>query len=527
MAVQRLKLVGNILTRKSDTSKDQFFKNCYPEAVDGENFFVVKRPGLEEAHSFTAGAGRGVYNWRGDLFSVTGNTIRKGSSTIGTINTTTGPVYFTEIGGGSPLLVVQDKTDAWIINTSDALYLVAGGSTTYSDWVLSTAYTIADRVVPTTANGFFYEATTTGSSNSTEPTWPTTLGDTVVDSGVTWECKGYYTNYPTSIVDGIAFLDQYVFVLDDKGTVWNSVVSDPTSWEATDFITAEGEPDAGVAITTHYNYVIAFGEYTVEFFYDAANASGSPLDKVDASIIHIGCAAGQSVQKFDNTVMWIGQDRSGGKRIYMLEGTSQTPVSSKPVERLLNAEGSTIVNATSFVVRTEGHTFYAVTLPTLDKTIVYDNIDKVWCEWTSYNGTMEGAFEGKYVAEVGGVYYVQHESNGKIYTLDVDVYQDDGNAIKVEGVTDLFDGDVSANKFQTRLEVVGDEAASTSTLSISYTDDNYKTFSTPRDVDLSDRAFLTRLGRFQRRAYKYTHEANTPMRLEAFDLNVDLGEYGE
>ena len=461
MAVQRLKLVGNILTRKSDTSKDQFFKNCYPEAVDGENFFVVKRPGLEEAHSFTAGAGRGVYNWRGDLFSVTGNTIRKGSSTIGTINTTTGPVYFTEIGGGTPLLVLHDKTDAWTIDTSDTLTEV-----------------------------------------------------TDVD-------------YPTSLVDGVAFLDQYVFVLDDKGTVWNSVVSDPTSWETTDFITAEGEPDAGVAITTHYNYIVVFGEYTVEFFYDAANASGSPLDKVDASIIHIGCAAGQSVQKFDNTVMWVGQDRSGGKRVYMLEGTSQTPVSSKPVERLLNAEGSTIGDATSFVVRIEGHTFYAVTLPTLDKTVVFDNVDKVWCEWTSYNGTTEGAFEGKYVAEVDGVQYVQHESSGKIFTLDTDIYQDDGNVIKVEGVTDLFDGDVSANKFQTRLDIVGDEASSSSTLSISYTDDNYKTYSTPRNVDLSDRAFLTRLGRFQRRAYKYTHESNTPMRLEAFDLNVDLGEHGE
>ena len=59
-----------------------------------------------------------------------------------------------------------------------------------SDWAASTAYSASDRVVPTSANGYKYEAQGAGTSDSGEPTWPTTIGDTVVDNGVTWENVG-------------------------------------------------------------------------------------------------------------------------------------------------------------------------------------------------------------------------------------------------------------------------------------------------------------------------------------------------
>jgi len=59
-----------------------------------------------------------------------------------------------------------------------------------SEWAGSTSYAEGSKVVPTTQNGFYYHATTAGTSNSVEPSWPTTIGDTVVDGGVTWTCEG-------------------------------------------------------------------------------------------------------------------------------------------------------------------------------------------------------------------------------------------------------------------------------------------------------------------------------------------------
>ena len=57
-----------------------------------------------------------------------------------------------------------------------------------STWAASHAYSLGEYCRPTTINGYNYEVIIAGTSGSSQPTWPTTLGATVVDGGVTWEC---------------------------------------------------------------------------------------------------------------------------------------------------------------------------------------------------------------------------------------------------------------------------------------------------------------------------------------------------
>lgn len=61
----------------------------------------------------------------------------------------------------------------------------------HDDWAASTGYDPGDYVHATTFNGFRYEATqaSSGTSGTTEPTWPTTEGATVDDGTVTWTCR--------------------------------------------------------------------------------------------------------------------------------------------------------------------------------------------------------------------------------------------------------------------------------------------------------------------------------------------------
>ena len=58
-------------------------------------------------------------------------------------------------------------------------------------WAASTAYTAGDFVKSTASPRLYYfEATVGGTSDATEPTWPTTEDGTVADNDITWTARG-------------------------------------------------------------------------------------------------------------------------------------------------------------------------------------------------------------------------------------------------------------------------------------------------------------------------------------------------
>ncbi len=90
--------------------------------------------------------------------------------------------------GDDALHVFQTFARAWPANFSLDLTEIYK-PTSPSDWAGTTAYSLNDRVKPTTENGYYYVCSNAGTSGGTEPTWPTLDGDTVVDSGATWTCR--------------------------------------------------------------------------------------------------------------------------------------------------------------------------------------------------------------------------------------------------------------------------------------------------------------------------------------------------
>ena len=183
-------------------------------------------------------------------------------------------------------------------------------------------------------------------------------------------------------VPGIAYLNGYFCVMDVNGVIYNSAEDNPASWTALEYVTAQAENGAGKAIAKSLNYLVAFKEWSTEFFYDAKNEPpGSPFSPVDNGFTQVGCASGDSLAEVDGALMWIAQVRQRGRSVYVMRGTDQQKVSTPDIERILNL--STLASVFAYGLKVDGHTLYVLTLVDLNVTLVYDAQSQTWVQWST------------------------------------------------------------------------------------------------------------------------------------------------
>ena len=182
-------------------------------------------------------------------------------------------------------------------------------------------------------------------------------------------------------VPGIAYLNGPFYVMDGEGVIYNSGSDAPRDWMALDFVIANSIPGAGMAIARSLNYIIAFKEWSTEPFYDAKNATGSPLLPYESGLTPVGCASGTSLAEINGALFWIAQVRERGRSIYQMVGIQQTRVSTPDIDRILNADDLATVYA--YGLKIDGHALYVLTLVTSNITLVYDLVSQHWYQWTS------------------------------------------------------------------------------------------------------------------------------------------------
>ncbi len=371
---------------------------------------------------------------------------------------------------------------------------------------------------------------------------------------------------PRTLTGGGVWLDGFLFVMDTEGIIWNSVINDATSWSGIDFITAERERDDGVYLAKHRDHIVAFGSATIEFFYDAGNAVGSPLQRRGDIFYNVGCIDRKSIFNTGEKLFFIGAEKSGTIGLYEVSNFKLNKISDFTIDRSLSfvlfKESQQLLLAGGMV---DNHYLCYITFledgnntwdPTC--TFVFDVTTKQWSQYTTSildltDFPIVAVADKVSVGTIAPVLLLLNgdtlefrqdnspiDTSGESGYFIIDDYiedQDDyvlpptlvdADNIQMEIILGEVDFGTQTNKFGYRLEVIGTgvfDATGSEDIMVSWSDDHYNTFSTERSLSTTMRQKLTRLGMFKRRAHKIAYTGVDMLRVEALELDVRMSRY--
>ena len=327
------------------------------------------------------------------------------------------------------------------------------------------------------------------------------------------------------------YLDGYLFLADDKGNIANSDYNNPASWSTSNFINAEAYPDKLLALARHGVYIVAFGEDSIQFFYDAANPTGTPLAVYGASSPQIGFRGG--LAEYGDTLIFTAVANNGQINVYSLEGFKANIIGTSTVSRRLDTYLSTGTFIRSgHLLEINGHSLYtwadfSTSSPQpLDSVWAVDLETKLWTKLEAF-GLTSFPIRTSVLVENNSQFYTFVSFSGTVqpFRFLPIVYRDNGIDFRMQFTTKNYDFGTRRMKFGARLIVSADQTPTSSNCTISWSDDDYQTFSTPRPVDLSGTyTQLYALGKFRKRAFRVNYTGNFPMRFTKLELDYSQGQ---
>lgn len=216
---------------------------------------------------------------------------------------------------------------------------------------------------------------------------------------------------------------------DGSDQFYISDLLDGSSWDGTDFASAEGSPDSSVGLIVDHQELWLFGANSAEIWVIVDDPT-FPFQRSGNAFVEHGCIASRTIKKLDNTVFWLGGDDRGYGVVWRANGYTPQRVSNHAIEHAISLY-STISDAVAFTYNQEGHAFYVLTFPTAQKTWVYDVATDMWHEraWRNPNTGELSRWRGLVHCVLNGKHLVGDYEDGRLYELDTEYYSDDGDPI--------------------------------------------------------------------------------------------------
>ena len=175
-----------------------------------------------------------------------------------------------------------------------------------------------------------------------------------------------------------------------------------------------------------------FGSRSSEGFVNTGNATGSPFSAASDTYmpygVHPQCPYSVALQ--DNSVMWVANDLTVRRR------NGQTPVriSTPDIEAFLSNANKLGLLAGMYALASpagsptwNGHPFYVMTVPLMERTLVYDCVTLQWFDLVSVVNGQEIQYRGLVYLNAFGKQMIGDSVSGQIGYLDDTVQTEFGN----------------------------------------------------------------------------------------------------
>lgn len=238
---------------------------------------------------------------------------------------------------------------------------------------------------------------------------------------------GWRGSYTADFIDGYG-----VFV--DPGTdqFYLSSLDDFSTFDALDFTSADAQPDNIVATRVLHRELLLLGLYTTEVWVDSGGAA-FPFARYNSVQVDVGCVGRNAAVVAADSLIWIGQTRTGSGLVYRMAGHAPQRVSTRAIEQMLK-KSTDISSASMWTYQVDGHEFVGINAPGLSTTLVYDVAMQQWHErgeW-NYGGVVGWShYRVQSVCHLSGVQYCG-DSSGNLYKLDADTYTHGGDVLMRE-----------------------------------------------------------------------------------------------
>jgi hypothetical protein len=178
-----------------------------------------------------------------------------------------------------------------------------------------------------------------------------------------------------------------------------------------------------------------------------------PIEKLQGRIFSTGLAALHSIAKTDEAFYWLGDDNA----VYRAQGGAKERVSTDAISNSIRGFSVTS-DAIGYTYTMQGQNFYTITFPTANKTFTINESlgTNGWFELSS--GTDNDKWQASSVMSAYGQNFAADETNGNVYTLDLDTYTNNGETLQRTRVTASVNGDLLGAKGKrtqmSRLELI-------------------------------------------------------------------------